>query len=174
MLGEIEDSVGAGGVLTVKTFVPVPAAAPGFVTTTLRAPAVALKAIVMLAVIEVALLYVSELTAMLLPKVTLPAVRFGAKSVPLIVTSSDWPWMPLFGEVEVTVAWAFDTVIVVGLPIAVPPSVAVMFAVPAAEAVKTAERRRLLLLSDRRGRSPGRSTRVSSADCRSQCRPASP
>ena len=52
--GLVEVTVGAA--LTVKTSVPVPVPASGLVTVTLRAPVVALPAIVMLAVSEVELL----------------------------------------------------------------------------------------------------------------------
>ena len=71
--------------LTVKAFVRVPICPSGFVTVTLRAPVLALAAIVMLAVICDDVFIAQEFTVMPLPKLQTAPVW---KLLPLIVTAT--------------------------------------------------------------------------------------
>ena len=107
--------------LTVKMPVPVPVPASGLVTVTLRAPVVALPAIVMFAVSEVELTKVVELTVIPVPEKLAVSHAPLTKPVPVIVMF--WlvaPWPRLLGLVEVTVGAALTVKTLV--PVAVLPS----------------------------------------------------
>ena len=105
-LGDAEVTVG-GAAFTVNPddFVPVP---PGVVTETVRVPVAAPDAMVILAVIWVELLTVNEFTVISEPKLMgVAPVRY----VPVMITADKvCPWMPEFGDAEVTVGGAAFTV----------------------------------------------------------------
>jgi hypothetical protein len=71
--------------VTVKTPMPVPADESGLVTVMLRAPTVALAAIVTVAVSLVALTYADELTVIPVPENVATAPE--AKPLPVIITT---------------------------------------------------------------------------------------
>ena len=92
--------------MTVKTTAAVVPAE--VVTVTLRAPVVAVAEIVSVAVIWVALTTVTLLTVM--PVEETATVAPARKFVPVRVTGTEAPWMPLEGAMEVRVGAAALTV----------------------------------------------------------------
>src|SRR6202171_6292336 len=78
-----------------------PLVLPELVTVTFWAPVGAFKAMVNVAVIDVPLTTVVLLTVMPVP--LRPIVAPDAKFVPVSVTATAAPWMPLFGAIEVSV-----------------------------------------------------------------------
>src|ERR1700682_1511125 len=121
LLGAIEVSVGAPA-FTVHVCVPL---APfELVTVTFWAPVGAFEAMVNVAVIDVLLTTVVLLTVMPVP--LRPIVAPDAKFVPVSVTGTAAPWMPLLGAIEVRVGAPKFTVNVCE-PLVLPELVTVTF-----------------------------------------------
>src|ERR1700674_5376064 len=119
-LGLTELSVGAPK-FTVNVCVPL--VLPELVTVTFWGPVEAFEAMVNVAVIDVPLTTVVLLTVMPVP--LRPIVAPDAKFVPVSVTATAAPWMPLFGAIEVSVG---------------APALSVDLVFPAHPAIKTTTR----------------------------------
>jgi hypothetical protein len=134
VFGEIEVSTGTAAGVTVNAPVRMLLVPPGVVTLTFLAVSAALPAIVKVAVTVVALTTAILLTVMP-PPVTVTAVA-PVRFVPVRVTVGAPPWLPVTGEIEVSVGGA--VVVTVNAPsrmLVVPPGVVTLTFLAGSDAV---------------------------------------